>query len=113
MEININEYIDYERLFNDLYFEQKDVLFENENNIGLYDELMDFVIQQEHKINNHEQFFEIIHEECLVDDNKFVIVFSIGFDDASESNPQSSTADYIIVYDRDISEFIICDYQQG
>lgn len=111
--IDINDFIVYSSLFEAVYAEQKDVLHEYRKDIKHYDEIIRFHELQVYNKMHGKQVFEILTEECVVEHNKIVFVYGMDFDDANESCTQCSTADYIIIYDREMSKFINCEYQQG
>lgn len=57
--------------------------------------------------------FEIEPMECEYNDKEIVFVFGYDFNDANESNTQSTTANHVIVYDRVLEEFTSHEYEQG
>lgn len=106
MEIQINEYIDFGKLFNDLYNQQLEVLEEHKYEADHYRLIVDFK-------QYHFSDFTLETEECDYDSNHITFVFGMSFNDANESDPQGSSADYCIIYDCILDEFTSCEYEQG
>lgn len=106
MEAQINNYIDFGKLFLDLYNEQEEILIAERIQADHFERILQFK-QHAHK------HFEIIPEECDYDSKKIVFFFGYDFNDANESCNQSTTADYVIIYDTILDEFTSCDYEQG
>ena len=104
--IEINNYIDFSKLFFDLYKECEDAIVDDhiENmSLGL---LMQFMAV-------HKDEFEIMTEECQFSDKDIIFVFGYDFGDANEGCNQSTTADYVFVYDRLLEQFVDAEYNQG
>ena len=106
MEAEINNYIDFKKLFLDLFEMQEDTLKEHMCEVEHYKKILDFKKQAY-------QEFEIINEECDYDSKKIVFSFGYDFGDTNERCNQSTTADYVIVYDTILDEFESLDYEQG
>lgn len=106
MEAQINNYIEFGKLFLDLYNEQEEILKEEQYQAEHFKKILDF---KQHAYNE----FGIMTEECDYDFKKIVFWFTYDFNDANESCNQSTTADYVIVYDTILDEFVSCDYEQG
>lgn len=106
MEAQINNYIDFEKLFLDLFEAQEEILIEEQYQAEHFKQILDF----KNKAYND---FEIMTEECDYDSKKIVFWFTHNFNDANESCNQSTTADYVIIYDTILDEFTSCDYEQG
>ncbi|QQO97011.1 hypothetical protein Nekkels1_12 [Cellulophaga phage Nekkels_1] len=106
MENSINKYIDFNSLFLELYNEQEDILIEERIQADHFDRILKFKEQSYSE-------FEIMIEECSYDTKEIVFVFAYDFDDSNEDCSQSTTADYVIVYDTILDEFTSCDYEQG
>jgi len=116
VEIDINNYIDYDSLFEDLFQEQTEELLKHCTDVKhYYDRLVNF--HMHHSFNKKHgaphQVFEIQQDECSFNDNEIVIVYVMDFDDANENCTQSSTADYTIIFNRKLNKFISCNYTQG
>jgi hypothetical protein len=106
MEKSINNYIDFGKLFLDLYNEQEEILIAERIQADHFERILQF---KQHAYKE----FEIIPEECDYDSKKIVFFFGYDFNDANESCNQSTTADYVIIYDTILDEFTSCDYEQG
>ena len=103
--IEINSYIDFKKLFYDLYKQEEDNIIDNHienNNLGL---IMQF--------SADDREFELMIEESQFTDKEIVFVFGYDYNDANESCTQSTTADYVIIYDRINEEFVDAEYNQG
>lgn len=106
MIVEINNYIDFGRLFDDLYKLHESDLHEYQYEADHYKRLIEFYSVDKAK-------FELMVNECQLNDTDIVFFFGYDFNDANESNNQSTTADYTIVYDTLLEEFTRCDYEQG
>lgn len=106
MDNTINNYIDFGKLFLDLYNEQEEILIEERIQAEHFEKILQF---KQHAYKD----FEIMPEECNYDTKEIVFFFGYDFDDANESYNQSTTADYVIVYNTILEEFTSCDYDQG
>ena len=51
--------------------------------------------------------------ECEFSDKEISFVFTFDFNDANESNTQSTSAYHLIVYNRVLDEFTHHEYEQG
>lgn len=105
--ININSYIDFYKLFNDLCSIHKSDLNEYRYEAIHYDKLLKFI----ESIGFNK--WELIKEECELSNSHIFWIFSYDFQDANESNPQSTTAEYCITFDRFLDEFTSVVYEQG
>ena len=106
MESHINNYINFQKLFLDLFEEQEEILIQEQYQAEHFKKILDF---KKYAYKD----FEIFTEECDYDTKKIVFWFSHNFNDANESCNQSTTADYVIVYDIYLTEFTSCNYKQG
>lgn len=106
MEARINNYIDFGKLFLDLFKEQEEILIEEQYQAEHCKQILDF------KAHAYKEF-ELLLDECDYSDKEIVFVFGYDFNDANESCNQSTTADYVIVYDNILGEFTSCEYEQG
>lgn len=104
MEININEYIDLEGLFNKFYEQHEayysQYAYESADGGRLYD----FVL-----MHKEHCFLEVL--ECQVTDKEIIFIFVHDLDNANESNSISDTEAYIITYNRILDEFEKCEYE--
>ena len=104
--IDINDYIDFKKLFIDLYKNQKDLLEEYKDEVEHFKKIIDF---------NNRAFneFELIQESSSLSDKEIVFYFGLCLGGANESNNEDAYANFIIRYDRTLNEFISCEYEQG
>jgi hypothetical protein len=105
MILEINKYIDFKELFNDLFKTHEVDLIKHRYEAKHYDDIIKF---KEYYYKD----FEILTEECEYG-KEITFIFFHDFSDSNESNPQSSSAHYIIVYDSILDEFVSCEYEQG
>ena len=106
MDISINYYINFQKLFIDLYEKSEFFLKEEKEQVKHYNDIINF----KEEFNSA---FEINLEESIYCGDEIVFVFSCNFDESNESCNYISTADYIITYDIKLDEFIGCEYEQG
>ena len=106
MNVQINEYIDFGKLFNDLYSEQLEILEQHKFEADHYKQILDFK-------QYHFSEFTLQVDECDYDSKRIFFVFGMSFNDANESDSQSTTADCCIIYDCILDEFTSYEYEQG
>ena len=102
----MNNYINFENLFSDLYDEQIDVLIEYRYETSHYNDIINFKEQ-------HLFAFELLKEESCFCDKEIVFDFGMCLGGANESDNTNASANFVIVYDRVLDEFTSCDYEQG
>ena len=113
MEININNYIDFNMMFEDICKSQKEILLEFREEMDYYDDIINFQYNQAMGRLHGTDCFEIIQDECEITDDHVIFVYGLDFNDANESNPQSTTAECVIQYNRKLERFTSYDYEQG
>jgi hypothetical protein len=106
MDLEINNYIDFNKLFNDLFKENEDELIEYQYEAEHFGKILQFNYIAKEK-------FDLVLDECELDGSTITFVYEHDFNDANESNNQSTTASYVIMYDRILDEFSECYYEQG
>jgi len=106
MELDIKYYVDFTRLFVDLYVLHETELMQYRAVNEVYMNIINFY-------EKHSKDFEILSDECQINDEEIVFVFAYDFDDANESCMQNSTADYTIIFNNNTNTFINCIYEQG
>jgi len=106
MDIEITSYIDFSKLFADLFNYHENDLIEYQYESETYSNLLKFNASARNS-------FDLIIDECELSDKTISFIFGYDFNDANESNTQSSSADYHIIYDRILDEFTDCIYSQG
>lgn len=106
MEININEYIDFEKLFSDLYKQNENDLYEYQYEATHYQTLLNFYALYKEKA-------KLVLEECSLNDNEIVFVYGYEHNDANESDTQSTWESWYITYDTILDEFSSCEYDNG
>ena len=100
----INNHIDFNGIFKVLFDEHKDSLEEERYQATHFNSILNFV---DDGINE----FEILAEECELNDKEIIFVYVHDFNDANESDTQGTSASYDIVYDRVLSEFTSCEFE--
>ena len=105
MELKINNYIDFNKLFDNLFKENEYELIEYQYEAQHFGTIIKFNIIKDE--------FNIVLDECELDSKNITFVFDKDFNDANESNNQSTTASYVIMFDRILDEFSLCHYEQG
>lgn len=106
MELEQHEYIDFNKVFNALLFEQEDVLEEFQYEAEHMGKILNFQ-------RNWMKDFNLMLDECHTDTEIFCFVFDWSADDANESNPQSSGASVTIEYNTILDEFTSYEHEQG
>jgi len=106
MELDIKYYIDFKKLFVDLYNLHESYLMQHRADNKVYMDIINFY-------EKNSSDFDICNDECEIDDFNIIFVFGYDFNDANESCTQSTTANYVIVFDKSIDEFSECNYEQG
>jgi len=106
MDLEINDYIDFRKLFIDLYKEQEDILEEHKYEADHYKEIIDF---KEQAFNE----FELLEDESEFSDKEIVFDFGMCLGGANESDNRNASANFVIVYDRILDDFTSCEYEQG
>ena len=107
MRFEINRFINFIGIFKSLYSYHEEDLREHQYEAEHFKRILQFVEGDD--FNK----FDLELEECEFTNEKISFVFGCDFGDSNESNNQSTTANYHIVYDRVLSEFTVCDYEQG
>jgi hypothetical protein len=104
MEINVNEYIDFNSLFNKLYEYHEDYYsqhaYESSDGARLYG-----------FASGQKQDFKLEVLECEFTDKEIMFVFIHDLNNATESDLQGESEAYIITYDRIKDEFSSCVYE--
>lgn len=106
-QIEINRFINFTGIFKSLYSYYEEDLRENQHEAEHFKRILQFV--EGGDFNK----FDLELEECEFTNEKISFVFGCDFGGANESNTQSATANYLIIYDRLLEEFTVCDYEQG
>lgn len=104
--MEINNFIDFSKLFLDLFKEQEEILIKEQYQAEHFKQILDFK-------NKAYDDFEIMIEECFYDTKEIIFWFTYDFNDANESCNRITSIDYIIVYDLTLEEFTSCEYDQG
>lgn len=104
--MKINDYIDFEKLFLDCIKENKDYMYDYQNDNIIYTNVLNFY-------NNGKLQFPIDAEESELRDDVIIFVFSEDYNDANESNNQSSWSSVQIVYNRNMELFTDYEYEAG
>lgn len=105
--MELNRHIDFKSMFLELYKEQEEYIIEKRNEMVHFETLIQFVQ------NGDIDEFEVITEDCDINDKKIHFVFGMDLERPNESSNYVATADYHIIYDRGAEEFTTCDYEQG
>jgi len=105
--IEINKYIDFDKLFMDLYNDHSDNILNYEKYESIiYKELLKFYLTAKKN-------FDLILDECQLTDKEIIFIYGLDFSDANESCNQSTTASYVIIFSRVDDDFTACEYEQG
>lgn len=105
--MDINKYINYRIIFCDLIKQHEEELLEEMEQMNTYGEIARFAA-----FNNFQKW-SILKDECDIHESLIIFCFGIDFNDANESNTQSSSADVTIVYNRHEETFLSYSYNQG
>ena len=105
-QLEINNYVDFNRLFKDLFEQQKDSLIEYKHEVEHCQKILYF-------IENMKIEFELMLSECELNDNEILFSFGHFGNDANESNTQSSYARVDITFDISVDEFSEYYEEQG
>lgn len=105
--MNINEYIDYKRMFDDIV---KDTDWNNfyEDEVN-YDQIKLIKKFAENNYNG----MNIQQNECDIYANIITFVFGIGYNDANESDPEGGWCCVYITYRIDRESFYSYEVEQG
>lgn len=104
--MQIHEYILWNKLFRDLFESEEQQLRENEKT----SEMAQMLIRLK---DSDMETFELMPEESQLMDKEIIFFFGYDFGDANESNTQSTTAEYVVVFNREDECFTSCKYEQG
>lgn len=104
--IELNNYIDFIKLFNDLYIENEDKIIDDK----IENECLGLLLQ----FNAiHKNIFELVVEESQFNDREIIFFFEHYNNDANESDTQGTSEYYYFVYDRNLEFFSDASYDQG
>jgi hypothetical protein len=99
----INQFIDYDAIFDALFKSEETALIESQYEAPHYARVLEF--------NRQRSEFELELEECTISDHRVEFVYIRSLNDANESNSQPSHESYYIEYDFSLEEFSQCDYE--
>lgn len=105
--MELNKFIDFKAMLKHLVEEHRTDLEKHRFEADYYDKLLKFI---DVKVIDE---FDTEHEECDFTNDSVSFVFGYSFNDANESNNQSTTANYHIIFNRVLNEFTVCEYEQG
>jgi hypothetical protein len=100
---NINQFIDFEGIFEALFQESKEVLLESAYEASHYGNVLSFYDQKNE--------YRILLEECSLSNKEVEFVYLKSHNDANESNPRSTESSWYIRYNFVLDEFTDCDYE--
>jgi len=106
MELKINDYIEFGRLFDGLIDECKDDLIELQNEKSHYKEILIFF-----GLDRPE--FSIEQMECDLTDNEITFSFYRVTQDANESDNNNTVETVLIVYSMVLSEFTYFNFESN
>lgn len=107
MILEFNKYIDFRGMFKYIMDKHEESMQEYRYEALHYGKILDF-----YKLGDFEKF-DVEVEECEFTYKEITFVFTFDYDDANESNTQSTTAYHLITYDRILDEFTYYEYEQG
>ena len=104
---DLNNHIDFMGLFKYLVETHRDELEVHKYEAEHFKMILDFA-------NHHiDDGFEVLSEECELTDSQIIFIFGIDLEEPNESTNYVATANYDIVFDRIMDEFVSCEYEQG
>jgi hypothetical protein len=106
MGINeINECIDYHKLFNRLVDECREDMIDHCMEASHYKDILGFF-----ELSSH---FKVDLFESSLDNKQVTFLFIRSLNNANESNPRSDEESYFINFDFVLNEFTFCEYEVG
>lgn len=105
MNLQINNYIDFDKLFIALVEECKEDLIEHQHEASHYKDILLF-------FGLEKSSYEIEPLECELSDKQICFSYLKENNDANESNNQNSVDMVLIIYDIILSEFTVCEVER-
>lgn len=107
MSLDFNKHIEFRAIFKHIMDEHEESMQEYRYEAPHYGNILDF-----YQLGDYEKF-DVETMECEFGDKEISFVFTFDFNDANESNTQSTSAYHLIVYNRVLDEFTHHEYEQG
>lgn len=100
MSIELNKYVDFQKLFGDLIQQKFEEMRVHQYEADHYRKILAFEFEEENRTK-----FELLKEDCDFDRSDIIFVFYQETSKANESNPDTDGTVITIIYNRILDEF--------